>query len=162
MNRQQLLIVLASVFAGISVLLVILGIVFNLFIALIAVPFGMTAYLMWYQATGRFLDSARWRTVDPDRERSKQSQGRSAAHTRANAGGFDQSGRTRQAGPPGRSPSELSAGEAYRRLGLEPGADEAAIRQAYRRQVKDVHPDRADGNEEAFREVKEAYERLSK
>jgi DnaJ-domain-containing protein 1 len=52
-------------------------------------------------------------------------------------------------------------GEAYATLGLEPGADETDVKQAYRRLVKETHPDTDDGDEEAFKEVTEAYEHLT-
>jgi curved DNA-binding protein CbpA len=51
--------------------------------------------------------------------------------------------------------------EAYRRLDLDPTADEAAVREAYRERVKEVHPDAADGDEETFKRVTAAYERLT-
>jgi len=44
-------------------------------------------------------------------------------------------------------------------LGLARGADAAAVRAAYRRKVKEAHPDRG-GSEEAFKRVTEAYEAL--
>ncbi|MFT4889130.1 MAG: curved DNA-binding protein CbpA, partial [Halobacteriales archaeon] len=50
--------------------------------------------------------------------------------------------------------------EAYRILDLDPGANEAAIRDAYRRKVKDVHPDADGGDEDEFKRVAEAYETL--
>jgi curved DNA-binding protein CbpA len=49
--------------------------------------------------------------------------------------------------------------EAYRTLGLEQGADQDAVRRAYREQIKEVHPDRG-GDEAEFRRIKRAYERL--
>lgn len=49
--------------------------------------------------------------------------------------------------------------EAYETLGLSPGADQADVRRAYREKVKEFHPDRG-GDEERFRAVTEAYERL--
>lgn len=49
--------------------------------------------------------------------------------------------------------------EAYETLGLEPGADLAAVRRAYRERAKETHPD-LGGDPEAFIEVREAYERL--
>lgn len=60
-------------------------------------------------------------------------------------------------GPDGR---ELSRRAAYDRLGLEPGADEEAVRSAYRELVKEHHPDAGDGDEETFKRVTAAYERL--
>ncbi len=44
-----------------------------------------------------------------------------------------------QAPPPNAGP--MTRDEAYRVLGLEPGADEAAIREAYRRLMVRMHPD---------------------
>jgi len=60
----------------------------------------------------------------------------------------------------GMDDSGPSQREAYRVLGLDPGANEEAIRDAYRRKVKDVHPDAADGDEKEFKRVTEAYETL--
>lgn len=150
MKRQRLLIALASVFAGITVLLVMLGVVYNLVIVVFAVPFGVAAYIIWYHATGRLAARTRRRRADPFRDRA-------TGDPRFNGG------RTRQAGQPGsRGPDDdLSAREAYRRLDLEPGADKETVRRAFRRKVKDVHPDREGGDEQAFREVRQAYDRLS-
>jgi len=44
-------------------------------------------------------------------------------------------------------------------LGIEPGADEEEVTRAYRRRVKEVHPDQG-GSAEAFQAVREAYELL--
>ncbi len=49
--------------------------------------------------------------------------------------------------------------EAYEALGLEPGADLEAVREAYRERAKETHPD-LGGDPEAFIRVREAYERL--
>ena len=49
------------------------------------------------------------------------------------------------------------ADAAFDVLGLSHGADEAAVRRAYRRRVKEVHPDHG-GDEEEFRRVREAYD----
>ena len=61
-----------------------------------------------------------------------------------------------------RSPptDEPGVAEAYRILDLQPGADETAIRDAYREEVKRLHPDTEDGDAEAFKRVTAAYERL--
>ncbi|WP_238392142.1 J domain-containing protein [Halorussus amylolyticus] len=62
--------------------------------------------------------------------------------------------------PPPPRDTGPSAAEAYRTLGLDPGADADAVRRAYRERVKSVHPDRDTGDEDEFLRVKEAYERL--
>jgi curved DNA-binding protein CbpA len=62
--------------------------------------------------------------------------------------------------PPSQS-SQPSPAEAYRTLGLDPGTDEAAVRAAYRQRVKEVHPDRPSGDEDEFKRVTRAYERLT-
>jgi curved DNA-binding protein CbpA len=46
-------------------------------------------------------------------------------------------------------------------LGVGPDADESAVRRAYRERVKETHPDTEDGDEDAFKRVNAAYERLS-
>jgi type II secretory pathway pseudopilin PulG len=51
--------------------------------------------------------------------------------------------------------------EAYRTLGLDPGADDASVKRAYREMVKEVHPDADGGDEAAFKAVTAAYERLT-
>ena len=55
----------------------------------------------------------------------------------------------------------ITAREAYDRLGLDPDADADAVRSAYRERVKEVHPDTDGGDEDEFKRVKDAYERLS-
>ena len=52
----------------------------------------------------------------------------------------------------------------YEVLGVEKGADEAAIKKAYRSLAKKYHPDMNPGDAEAevkFKEVNEAYDVLS-
>lgn len=89
----------------------------------------------------------------------------------AEQGGFGPAGAGR-AGPRGRAGAAGRAGargvgddgpsprEAYRALDLDPGADDDAVRRAYRERVKSVHPDRESGDEEEFKRVTEAYEVL--
>lgn len=45
-------------------------------------------------------------------------------------------------------------------LGVAPGADEHALRQAFRTAAKQAHPDRAGGDAERFRAVLDAYHTL--
>ena len=47
----------------------------------------------------------------------------------------------------------------YDILGIDPGADEETIKQAYVRRVKETHPDHG-GSARAFQSVREAYEAL--
>ena len=46
---------------------------------------------------------------------------------------------------------------AYAALELEPGADRAAIEEAYRRLIKRYHPDRSGGDAERAAEINRAY-----
>ena len=56
----------------------------------------------------------------------------------------------------------MMAGDAsaYAALGLEPGADSSAIEQAYRRLIKEHHPDRQGGDATRAAEIIEAYRKL--
>jgi DnaJ-class molecular chaperone len=49
----------------------------------------------------------------------------------------------------------------YRILGVERGADDAAIKSAYRKLARKYHPDVNKGKDERFKEINEAYEVLS-
>ncbi|MFC7190084.1 J domain-containing protein [Halocatena marina] len=53
MDRNRLILSIAAVFAGLAALLVVVGIVYEPFVFLVAFLFGIVAYLMWYQASGR-------------------------------------------------------------------------------------------------------------
>jgi hypothetical protein len=57
---------------------------------------------------------------------------------------------------PDASASDASVSAAFSQLGLRPTADAEAVRAAYRRRVKDVHPDQG-GDSEAFRRLRDAY-----
>ena len=54
------------------------------------------------------------------------------------------------------STADQTVATAFEQLGLEAGASEDAVRDAYRSQVKDVHPDRG-GSEAEFKQLQEAY-----
>lgn len=49
---------------------------------------------------------------------------------------------------------------AFAALGLEPDADDAEIEQAYRRLIKEHHPDREGGNSERASQINRAYSEL--
>lgn len=51
-------------------------------------------------------------------------------------------------------------GSAYAALGLEPGADNSAIEQAYKRLIKQHHPDREGGDSARAAEINRAYREL--
>lgn len=56
-------------------------------------------------------------------------------------------------------PTDLTRAEAFRILGLRPGADVRAVKRAYRRLARRSHPD-AGGDPDSFHQVRSAYERL--
>lgn len=153
MTRSRLLVGLASVFAGITAVMIVVASVYRTPVPLaIAVPFGITGYLLWYQGTGRLEERMRRRA-----RRANAGTGQNRRHTRRQ----DRERRAgRRAGRPSAEPSGPSRREAYRILDLDPGADDEQVKRAYRERVKRVHPDRG-GDEEEFRRVKNAYERLN-
>lgn len=179
---------LAAVFGGMGLLFAVFGAVYSPAFFAVAALFGAVTYFLWYHASGRLARrlyrgvERRAATGGPDRggfgaepreewtppRDGSDRAGADRARRRARAGrtradrsttGQGIGGRRRRVRP--RGESDLSAREAYRILDLDPGADEDAVRQSYRKKVKDVHPDAPDGDEEAFKRVTEAYERLS-
>jgi len=56
---------------------------------------------------------------------------------------------------------QLRRAQAFEALGLTGSADQQAIREAYLRRAKEVHPDRDGGSRSEFMMVKRAYERLT-
>jgi len=152
-DRDRLLLGLAATFAGLTVLLTVAALAVQPFLLLVALPFGLVTYFLWYQATGR-LEARTRRRGDPA-TRSRATGRTASTGPRGGTGG-----QRRRPGAPAADDGPSRA-EAYRRLGLEPGADEAAVKRAYRERAKEVHPDTADGDQEAFKEVTRAYERLT-
>lgn len=154
MTQSRLLLAVGAVLAGATVLFVVLGAVFNLLLAAVAVPFGLAAYLLWLHATGRLAARVRRRAADRARREPAAEETWSARAGASEAGGPSgwavEEARTRS----------LDREEALAVLGLSPGADQSAIRQAYRERVKAVHPDAEGGDEDAFRRVRAAYETL--
>lgn len=155
---SRLFVGLASVFAGLAVVMVVLSSAYRTPVPLaIALPFGVTGYLLWYQGTGRLAARMRERARRPDeggRTRTR-TEGRTGRR-RVRGGPGSRRGRERAA----RTPSGPTRREAYRTLDLDPDAEEGEIKRAYREKVKTAHPDRG-GSEEAFKEVSNAYDRLT-
>jgi len=174
---------LAVVLGAITVVLTVLALVTSPAVLFLALTFGVATYFVYYHASGKMADriyrrveqqarvdgGRRRRGAGPREEWTPPRDGQTARE--AGAGGArrgrrHQQRRTRQRRRQrtNRAPSasnSMSAAEAYQRLGLDSEADQETVKAAYRKKVKEVHPDTDSGDEEAFKQVKEAYERLS-
>ena len=160
MDRDRLVLGLAAVFAGVTTVLVVLAFVRQLFLLFLALPFAATTYIMWSHATGRL--AAR------TRRRARRASGARTARAGSNPGpggfGATARGAAGQGATGGRTDAAAETGptrrEAYERLDLDPDAADDEVRRAYRAKVKEVHPDTEGGDEERFKRVNRAYERL--
>nr|WP_244995555.1 J domain-containing protein [Halomicroarcula pellucida] len=172
----------AAVFAVLTAVLTVVGILVNPAVLFLALMFAVSTYVMYYHLSGKMAANLYERV---ERRAATQSRGSRRGGFGAGpreewtpprdgrrADGFGrraqqarqqqrrqrtqqrQHRRVRQSSGP--SPSE-----AYDRLGLDPSADEQAVKQAYRERVKEVHPDTDTGSEAEFKRVKAAYERLT-
>jgi hypothetical protein len=185
-DESRLLIGMAAAFAGMTALLGMVGVVYNPIILAVAAMFGLVTYVLWMHGTGR-LASRLYARVQ--RQAARNAGGDRRRTGRTERGGFGTGprddweppggrGRWRRVGDPRdrrradprqrrtrnrapRSTDGPTAAEAYRTLGLDSDADQEAITRAYREKVKSVHPDTEDGDEEQFKRVKAAYERLT-
>lgn len=176
MQRDRLVFGLTAVFAGMTVVVALVGVAFRepvLFV--VVVPLAAASYMFWYQSSGKLRERLR-ASARARREGRTEERGGFGAGPRG-GGGFEgargrrareewerRNRRRRGSEGPGAGigpQSGMSRAEAYRRLGLEDGADEAAVKRAYRRKVKEVHPD-SGGDETEFRKVTEAYETLTR
>lgn len=171
----------AVVFAVLTAMLTLVGLLASPAVLFLALLFGASTYLMYYHLSGKMAASVYQRVEQ-----------RAATETRADGrGGFgagpreewepprdgqarragqrvrqerQRRRRTRQTGR-GRRHVQQSSGpsraEAYDRLGLDPSASQSAVKSAYRERVKETHPDTAGGSEREFKRVKTAYETLT-
>ncbi|MFB6297505.1 MAG: DnaJ domain-containing protein [Salinirussus sp.] len=177
MHQRRLVKGLAAAFGVMTALLTVLGLVANLAVLAVALMFGFLTYLFWAHASGRLMGRL-YRSVE-DRARTEEPGagagfgagpreqwtgprgGRrvsgSARQARRARGGVGRRGSRRGRTEATDGPTEREAREV---LGVESGADESAVREAYRERIKEVHPD-ADGDEEAFMQVREACDRLT-
>jgi len=175
-DRNGLILGVSAVLFGITALMLIVGVVVSPFFLAVAVPFGASAYLLWYQASGKLGDRVSreaaagnlgddrgfgfdpgpfgGRTADGEtaRERARRArQNRRRGRRRTGASGASR----------GTDPSAPSQSEARRILDVDAAASEDEIKSAYRRKAKEHHPDTDSGDEERFKKVSRAYERLS-
>ncbi len=157
MSRQGLLLGLAAVFAGIAAVTAISSLVFATPVPLaVAAPTAGTAYVFWYQGTGRLQRRVRRRPFDA-RTGPRGAFGAAAAFGGRRTGPDAQRERYRRPPSSKRGPTPSEAASV---LGVEVGAGEREVKRAYRRRVKEVHPDRG-GDERQFKRVAAAYERLT-
>ena len=167
---------IAVVFGVLTAVLTVVGLLASPAVLFLAAMFGASTYLMYYHLSGKMAASV-YRRVEQraatDGRGPRRSAGRGgfgaepreewtpprderrrrARRTRQRA---RQRARGRTAGSAGPTPAE-----AYDRLGLDPDADQSAVKQAYRERVKETHPDTDSGSEREFKRVKAAYETLS-
>lgn len=168
MQRLRFVGSLAAVFGAVAALTAVLGVFYNPVALGVAVPFAAAAVVFWYHASGRL--EARMRRSAAANRRSRRSRNAAGAGPRWQG---DPRGRTAggAGGPAGartngarreraRARRRTERRRAFQTLGLEPGANQAEIRRAYREKAKTLHPDRG-GDEASFKRVTEAYERLS-
>jgi DnaJ-domain-containing protein 1 len=186
--RSRLVLGLAAVFAGLTAVLTIAALVVQPFLLIVALPFAATTYFLWLHATGRLADRTRRAQTATSHESGDDSRRRRFTPGATDRGDADRRSRARETarGPAGRERRGRGAGrragdtrrgartrttppveqptlsheEACRILGVSPDADQDTVKAAYREQVKRTHPDTAAGDEQAFKRLNRAYERL--
>jgi hypothetical protein len=176
-QRKRLVTGLAGAFGLMTAVFVVGAVVYSPVLLLLAAMFGAVTYVLYSHATGRLLNRI-YRGVERQAATGGSEPGsggfgagpreewtppRDGQRRRA-SGRTDRTGRRqrRRAGP-GATPMQEgpTPREAYGVLGVDPGADESTVREAYRERIKEVHPDTDGGDEEAFKRVREAYEVLT-
>jgi hypothetical protein len=163
-DRNGLILGVSAVLFGITALMLVVGVVVNPFFLFVAVPFGGSAYLLWYQASGKLADRIR-----SNPESYARSPGDGAGPGGFDAGPFEgrftgertQRNRQRSRSTTRAEQSEFSQSTARRILDVDATADETDIKTAYRRKAKEYHPDTDSGDEEMFKKVSRAYETLN-
>ncbi|MBX0325949.1 J domain-containing protein [Halomicroarcula sp. F13] len=182
MQYDRLVTGVAAVFAVLTAVLTVVGILVNPAVLFLALMFAVSTYLMYYHLSGKMAadlyERVERRAATQSRERRRGGFGAgpreewTPPRDGRRADGFGRraqqarqqqrrrQARQRQRGPVGPSNGPTPS-EAYDRLGLDPGADEQAVKQAYRERVKEVHPDTDSGSEAEFKRVKAAYETLT-
>ena len=170
MTNRTIVVGLAATFIAMTALLAVAGVIVSPVLLAVAIPFAIVSYFLWYHASGRLRDRVHReasRAGAAEQARARQ-RARAAEHRRrayqssgTTDGGFGRNARA--AGDArNRAPAadRLSEREAYDILDLDPSADREAVRAAYRERAKRLHPDSDDGDEAAFKELNQAYERV--
>jgi hypothetical protein len=171
---------IAVVFGLLTAVLTVVGILASPAVLFLALLFAASTYLMYYHLSGKMAANVYNRVErraatdgrggfgagpreewDPPRDgRARRAADRvreaRARRQRASREGQQAGRRQRVQQSSGPTPAE-----AYSRLDLDPGADEHAVKQAYRERVKETHPDTDGGDEREFKRVKVAYETLT-
>ncbi len=163
---------IAVVFGLLTAVLTVVGILASPAVLFLALLFAASTYLMYYHLSGKMAanvyDRVERRAAtdgrggfgagpreewDPPRDGRAR---RTADRVREARARRQRASRQRVQQSSGPTPAE-----AYSRLDLDPGADEHAVKQAYRERVKETHPDTDGGDEREFKRVKVAYETLT-
>ena len=170
MDRNGLIMGVSAVLFGITALMLIVGIVVNPFFLAVAIPFAASAYLLWYQASGKLGDRISREAAAGNlgsRERSAGfDPGPFGGRAGAGADARERARRTRRNRRRARGSREpnqptLQPSEARRILEVDASANEDEVKAAYRRKAKEHHPDTDSGDEETFKKVSRAYEALN-
>ncbi|WP_324663957.1 J domain-containing protein [Haloarcula sediminis] len=177
---------IAVVFAALTAVLTVVGLLSSPAVLFLALMFGASTYLMYYHLSGKMAASVyerveqraatdargarrgdgrggfgagpreEWEPPRDGRARRTAERVRQERARRQGARRGRQQARQRVAQSSGPTPAE-----AYDRLDLSPGADESTVKQAYRERVKETHPDTDSGSEREFKRVQAAYETLT-
>lgn len=183
MQRTVLLAWLAALFVAMASVLALTAVLVGWPILLVAAPLAAVGYLFYYHASGRLTERLREQAERNPAGGPRGTGGGRRPGDGPGGGPFSAGPRGRRAadgGPRWREPvggdpwdprggagaggdGAAATGMAPERarsiLDLDATADQEALRSAYRRKVKQTHPDRG-GDAEAFKRVTEAYETL--
>lgn len=156
MKRSVSIFGLAIFSAGLSGLLVISALLFSTE-SLLVIPFLLVLFIIWYVYSVRYRGKPEPR--EPRSERHDYDAAQSQGHQQQKRSSFDRQTRTQSTNQKNTGQQHMTSQEAYKWLEIPPDAPNHEVRQAYRDKIKEVHPDRG-GDEETFRQVRDAYEQI--